>query len=117
MLIKEICIQNDDRDLLVSTKAGFRNRINFYNTAIKSKGKTSEELIKLSENSKGFYSQGIVTYNNETEVLPYSIPAPLLRNRTGSVTTYVDVELLFSPMYNLLAESNGKMTVVDKCKI
>lgn len=112
-LIKDICIQNDDKDLIVSTKAGFRNRMNFYRTTLQSKEKTPKELIELSETAKGFCSQGIATYNKGTEVLPFCVSAPLLRNRTGSVISYIDIDNLFFPMFNMITDSNGKMIVVD----
>ncbi|MBR1970658.1 MAG: helix-turn-helix domain-containing protein [Clostridia bacterium] len=113
-LIMDICIQNDDKDLLVGATTAYRKRINFYKTKLRSNKESAEELLELSEKARAFSFGNASYYYNNFEALMFTVPAPLLRKRTGSVISFIDKKNLMLPIQNVIADSNGALFAVDE---
>ena len=112
--IKNICVQHDENDLLVNFTDVYSKRINFYSSKLHSNSLSSEELLENSETASGFSSDGICAFGEDGEVIPFFLPAPLLMERTGSVSIYIDKESLLLPMADLLNKNGGALRITNQ---
>lgn len=112
-LIENICVQNDENDLLVNFDTVYSSRKNFYNLELKSNSLSGKELLKNSETATGFSAEGICTINGEADVIPFFSPTPLMAERTGSVCVYIKKKALLLPMGDLLSENGGILRITD----
>lgn len=113
-VIKNICVQNDENDMLVSFDTVYSERINFYKSKLRSDSLSGEELLKNSETATGFSAEGISVFAEGGEVIPFFLPAPLIMKRTGSVSVYIDKKVLLLPMGDLLNENGGVLRVTNQ---
>lgn len=112
-VIKNICVQHDENDLLVNFDAVYSKRINFYTSKLRSHTLNGEGLLKNSETASGFSAEGISVFE-EAEVIPFFLPAPLMMKRTGSVSIYIDKRALLLPMGDLLNKNGGTLQIVNQ---
>jgi len=113
-IIKNICVQNDKNDLLVSFDTVYSKRLNFYTSGIRSEALNAKELLKNSEKASGFNAEGIGILKDGPEAIPFFMPAPLMSGRTGSVVVYIDKKALLLPMGNLLSENGGALSIKNQ---
>ena len=112
-IIKNICIQSDKRDWLVSLENAYSRRINFYSSTVFSETKSAEELLEASEKALGFSTDNICYHDKNVKTIPFIYSMPILKSRTGSVSIYVDEKSLLMPMNDLLGESRGLLKITD----
>lgn len=112
--IKDICIQNDAEDYLISFNTAYSNRIKYYKSAVFSKHKMPQDLLESSEKANGFSSENLCYYSDGQKTIPFVLPTPLFNSRTGSVMIYVEEKALLMPLSDLLNKSNGSLRVVDE---
>lgn len=110
-VIKNICVQHDENDMLVSFDTVYSERINFYKSKLRSEKLSGEELLKNSETAAGFSAEGISFFAEDGEVIPFFLPAPMMMKRTGSVSVYIDKKALLLPMGDLLNKNGAVLRV------
>lgn len=113
-VVKDICIQNDNKDILINLDVAYSKRINYYSTMVKSDKLSAQELLEISETANGFNTKGVCSYEKDFEVIPFVVPTPVLRTRTGCVSVYIAKKELLMPMREMIEKSKGTLLVYDK---
>lgn len=113
-IIENICVQNDENDLMVSFNNVYSKRINFYRSMLKSDTKTSPELLLESEKASGFIADSGLILNGEDEVISFFFPTPMIKKRTGSVSVYINKNTLLLPVREFIDINGGVFLIVDE---
>jgi len=113
-IIRDICIQNDEKDFLINFSSAYSKRIYYYQNSISYPDNSPEKLLESSEKANGFSIDNICHYPGGMKAVPFFYPTPLLKQRTGSVSVYVDENALLIPVDDLLKKSEGVLYVANK---
>ena len=110
-IIRDICVQYDNKDYIVTFNGAYSKRIYYYQNTISSPNITPEVLLERSEKANGFSVENMCYFSGGVKAVPFFYPIPLLKQRTGSVSVYVDENALLLPVKDLLKKSGGTLQV------